>query len=34
MTHEELTRANIFVASAAGLVAAFAALVIARLIGG
>lgn len=34
MTHEELTRASIFIASAAGLVSAFAALVITKLMGG
>lgn len=34
MIHDELTRTSIFVASAAGLVAAFATLVIKQLLGG
>lgn len=34
MTHDELTRASIFIASAGGLVVAFAALVIKQLMGG
>lgn len=34
MTHDELIRASVFVASAAGLVSAFAALVITKLMGG